>query len=92
VAVDRRSSAGARAKNSSSFTFTGRAEELQHLERAAAGFDTLAVNAPPATAPYPPVVIRGLALAALAVLGEAGDDNAARIEPIVGAFFAMSAR
>jgi len=37
-----------------------------------------------ATQPYPQVVIRGLAVAALAVLGEAGDDQAARIEPIVG--------
>jgi hypothetical protein len=46
---------------------------------------SLASAAPPmpATQPYPPVVVRGLALAALAVLGEAGDDQAARITPIV---------
>jgi hypothetical protein len=73
----------AAAKNSSSFTFTGRAEELQHLERAAAGFDTLAVNAPPATAPYPPVVIRGMAVAALALLGEAGEENETLVAPLL---------
>ncbi|HEX4181033.1 MAG TPA: hypothetical protein VHY32_09605 [Caulobacteraceae bacterium] len=43
----------------------------------------MAPPAAPATQPYPPVVIRGLALAALAVLGEAGDDQAARTTPIV---------
>jgi len=73
----------AAAKNSSSFTFTGRAEELQHLERAAAGFDTMALNAPPATAPYPPVVIRGMAVAALALLGEAGQENETLVAPLL---------
>ncbi len=61
----------------------GRAEELQHLQRAAAGFEPLAVNAPPATAPYPPVVIRGLAVAALALLGEAGEENETLVAPLL---------
>jgi hypothetical protein len=73
----------ASAKNSSGFAFTGRAEELAHLERAAAGFEPLALNAPPATAPYPPVVIRGLAVAALALLGEAGEENETLVAPLL---------
>jgi hypothetical protein len=73
----------ASAKNSSAFTFTGRADELAHLQRAAAGFEPLALNAPPATAPYPPVVIRGLAVAALALLGEAGEENATLVAPLL---------
>ncbi len=44
---------------------------------------SLAPPVAPATQPYPPVVVRGLALAALAVLGEAGDDQATRTTPIV---------
>jgi hypothetical protein len=73
----------ASAKNSSTFTFTGRAEELQHLQRAAAGFEPLALNAPPATAPYPPVVVRGMAVAALALLGEAGEENETLVAPLL---------
>jgi hypothetical protein len=73
----------ASAKNSSSFTFTGQAEELQHLQRAAAGFEPLALNAPPATAPYPPVVVRGMAVAALALLGEAGEENETLVAPLL---------
>jgi hypothetical protein len=73
----------ASAKNSSGFTFTGRADELAHLQRAAAGFEPLALNAPPATAPYPPVVIRGLAVAALALLGEAGEENETLVAPLL---------
>jgi len=73
----------ASAKNSSGFAFSGRAEELAHLQRAAAGFEPLALNAPPATAPYPPVVIRGLAVAALALLGEAGEENETLVAPLL---------
>jgi hypothetical protein len=73
----------ASAKNSSGFAFSGRAEELAHLERAAAGFEPLALNAPPATAPFPPVVVRGLAVAALALLGEAGEENETLVAPLL---------
>ncbi len=71
------------AKNSSAFTFSGQADEIAHLQRAAAGFEPMALNAPPATSPYPPVVIRGMAVAALALLGEAGEENATLVAPLL---------
>ncbi|HEX4199495.1 MAG TPA: hypothetical protein VHZ26_18815 [Caulobacteraceae bacterium] len=73
----------AEAKSANASTFTGRADEIAHLQRAAAGFDPLPLNAPAATAPYPPVVIRGLAVAALALLGEAGDENVTLVQPLL---------
>jgi hypothetical protein len=73
----------AEAKSATSSSFVGRADEIAHLQRAAAGFDPMPLNAPPANAPYPPVVIRGLAVAALALLGEAGDENATLVEPLL---------
>ena len=42
----------------------------------------LAVHGQPVAGPYAPVVERGLALAALAVLGQAGDDNAAAVQAV----------
>jgi hypothetical protein len=38
--------------------------------------------AQPTTAAYPPAVVRGMAIAALALLGNAGDENAALIAPL----------
>jgi hypothetical protein len=58
--------------------------ETARLQQAAVGTTPMGLPvAAPATQPYPPVVVRGLALAALAILGEAGDDQAARTGPIV---------
>ena len=37
----------------------------------------------PATQPYPPVVIRGMAVAALALLGEAGEENETLVAPLL---------
>lgn len=42
----------------------------------------LAVKGQPIQGPYQPVVERGLALAAVAILGEAGDDNAANVSAL----------
>src|SRR5579875_1026204 len=72
---------------------TGDADQLRVAMNG--GSDTaaaqvLAVHGQPIAGPYAPVVERGLALAALAVLGDAGDDNVASVqaietEPVSGA-------
>ena len=59
------------------------ADESARLQRAAIGAEPLPLSAGPATQPYPPVVIRGLAVAALAVLGEAGEENASLVAPLL---------
>ena len=53
--------------------------DISRLRSATDGTAPLLVIAPPGTGPYSPAVIRGLSLAALAILGEAGNDNAAYI-------------
>jgi hypothetical protein len=59
--------------------------DVERLRQAAVGTTPLGLAAAtPVTTPYPPVVTRGLALAALAILGEAGDDQAARTALILG--------
>jgi hypothetical protein len=52
---------------------SGDVMETLRLQQAAVGAAPLGIVAPPATRPYPPLVIRSLALAALAMLGEADD-------------------
>jgi hypothetical protein len=54
-----------------------------NLTRAAEGFDPQPLNGPPATSPYPPVVIHALAVAALVAIGEAGPENDAQVEPLL---------
>jgi hypothetical protein len=72
------------AKSASTLALTSTIQEAARLQQAAVGAAPLALApAPAATQPYPQVVVRGLALAALAVLGEAGDDEATRIAPMV---------
>lgn len=61
----------------------------------ASAAQVLAVHGQPIPGPYAPVVQRGMALAALAALGEAGDENEAAVqsvttEPTGGACLAMS--
>ena len=46
------------------------------------GASPMGLTAAPAAPPYTPTVIRGLALAALAVLGEAGDGNMQQLTAI----------
>jgi len=72
------------AKSVSNTALISTTEDAARLQQAAMGVAPLGLTpAAPANQPYPQVVVRGLALAALAVLGEAGDDQAARIGPIV---------
>jgi len=73
------------AKSVSSTALMSSTQDAARLQQAVIGATPLTLSpAAPATQPYPQVVIRGMALAALAVLGEAGDDQAAQIAPIMG--------
>jgi hypothetical protein len=73
----------AAAKSGGDLAQNAPADVVANLSRAATGFDDSPLNAPAADPPFPPVVIRALAVAALAVLGEAGPDNDAQVEPLL---------
>jgi len=49
-------------------------DQVPALERAASGAQPLTISAAPAEPPYTPLVARALQVAAIAALGEAGDD------------------
>ncbi|HKP78449.1 MAG TPA: hypothetical protein VJU34_04935 [Phenylobacterium sp.] len=68
------------AKSLSASAMTGDVAETARLQQAAMGAASLGLTAAPVAPPYTPTVIRGLAIAALAVLGEATDANA---EPLM---------
>ena len=69
-----------RAKTLSASTMMGDTAETTRLQQASIGATPLGFSAQPAAPPYTPTVVRGLAIAALAALGEAGDAN---LEPIL---------
>ena len=78
----------AQTKALSSAIMNGEAGDMDQLKTAmnggsdASAAQVLAVRGAPVAGPYAPVVQRGLALAALAVLGEANDDNAEAVQAI----------
>jgi hypothetical protein len=78
----------AQTKALSAAIMNGETGDMDQLKLAVnGGSDTaaaqvLAVHGQPVAGPYAPVVERGLALAALAVLGGAGDDNAAAVQAL----------
>jgi hypothetical protein len=78
----------ASTKTLSAAIMNGEAGDVDQLKLAMnGGSDTsaaqvLAVHGQPIAGPYAPVVERGLALAALAALGQAGDDNIASVQAI----------
>ena len=63
------------AKTLSTRPTMGEMAETARLQQAAVGATPLGVTPLPASAPYTPLVIRSMAVAALAVLGQAGDEN-----------------
>jgi len=63
------------AKSVSASAMMGDVAETARLQQASTGVASLGLTAAPATPPYTPTVIRALAVAALAVLGEANDAN-----------------
>lgn len=77
------------AKSVSASAMTGDVAETARLQQASMGVASLGLTATAAPPPYTPTVIRGLAIAALAALGEANDGNAEQLmalthEPNVG--------
>lgn len=71
--------AGAKAVSASAMQ--GDVTETARLQQASTGVASLGLTATAAPPPYTPTVIRGLAIAALAALGEAGDAN---VEQVMG--------
>ena len=74
------------AKALSATPVVGELEETARLQQAAVGAAPLAISGAPATPPYSRMVVRSLTVAALAVLGEAGENrtdliNAVMVEP-----------
>ena len=77
------------AKAISSGPMMGDVAETARLQQASSGIASLGLTAAAAPPPYTPTVIRGLAIAALAALGEAGDANIEQVmaltsEPNIG--------
>jgi hypothetical protein len=82
-AVPDRASRLSAAEGVTGISFTAEAQDAARLQRAATGAEPLPLSAAPASQPYPPVVIRGLAVAALAILGEAGQENEVLFAPLL---------
>ena len=72
------------AKSLSANTPTAGVDEAEQVRQAAVGAAPLGTPNQdlPAKPPYPPAVVRGMAIAALALLGNAGDENAALTAPL----------
>lgn len=75
----------ANAKNGGLSAGTASMDEIAALRAAAIGQTPMPLRRPDIAAapPYPPVIVRGLAIAALAALGEGGDDNLVSLAPIM---------
>lgn len=71
----------AEAKALSAIPLVGDTAEIGRLSQAAVGAAPLGLTGRTVAAPYPPVVVRSMAVAALAVLGQAGDAN---VEQVTG--------
>lgn len=72
----------AAAKSLSATPALAESADVAVLQQASLGGQTLGLTPRAAPAPYQPVVIRGLAVAALAALGAAGDNNLASIDAL----------
>ena len=70
------------AKATSASSLTSSSEDVTRLQQAAIGATPLGLTGSPTPPPYTPVVVRGMAVAALAVLGQAGDENAELMTPL----------
>jgi hypothetical protein len=72
----------ATAKSLSTSPALAESADVAILQQASTGGQSLGLTPRPAEAPYSPVVIRGLAVAALAALGAAGDENLTSIDAL----------
>lgn len=77
--VESREARLADAKSLSQANMTGDVAETARLQQASLGVASLGLSGGPSAPPYTPTVVRGLAIAALAALGEAGDANVERV-------------
>ena len=72
------------AKNPADMSLMSTSADVERLREAAVGVQPLALTAAAnAASAYPPAVVRALAVAALAALGQAGDDNTALVQPLI---------
>jgi hypothetical protein len=71
------------AKNAALITASAPLDEVSSLRSAAVGQSQMPLHGAVPAPPYSPVIIRGLALAALAALGEAGDENLLVMAPLM---------
>jgi len=83
------------AKSNSAAAMMGDAAETARLQQASTGAPVLGITPAAAAPPYTPTVVRGLAIAALAALGQAGDANVDQVmglmaEPNTGMCMNMS--
>ena len=61
----------------------GSLAETQLLQQAALGQASLGISGEPVSPPYTPLIVRGLAVAALAALGEGGEENRAQLDALM---------
>ncbi|MBU4433563.1 MAG: hypothetical protein KKC14_04000 [Alphaproteobacteria bacterium] len=71
------------AKTMSAIPALAETNDVAILRDASVGAQPLVLTPRSAPGPYQPVVVRGLAVAALAALGAAGDDNLATVEAVM---------
>ncbi len=71
------------AKTMSAIPALGESGDVNTLQQASVGAQPLTLTPRSASAPYQPVVLRGMAVAALAALGAAGDNNLPTIEAVM---------
>ena len=81
--VQGRESRLAAAKSASVTAMAGDMAETARLQQISMALPSAAVSVPPIAPPYTPTVTRGLAIAALAVLGEARDSNMASVNGLM---------
>ena len=73
----------AAAKGASGLGDPASPQQVANITQQAQGFSPMDVDGPPASQPYPPLIIDSLAVAALAVLGEAGEDHIDKLAPML---------
>jgi len=71
------------AKSTIGMEMLSNADDVTRLRQEAVGAQPMTLTGQAATAPFPPAVVRALAVAALAALGQAGDDNIALVRPLM---------